>query len=69
MAQLNDRRGWEIKSRCVNKKEDKNPEFGSQLAISTIMKYACFFFFLTYLVIKLTQKYSLMNNPNSTDKY
>lgn len=44
MATSNDRRDWEMKSRCVNKKEDKTPEPGSQLAMSTIKKYACSFF-------------------------
>lgn len=45
MATSNDRRDWEIKSRCVNIKEYKNLEFGSQIAISTIKKYGCFFCF------------------------
>lgn len=68
MTTSNDTRDWEIKSRCVNIKEYKNLEFGSQIAISTIKTYGCFFLFLKHVIIKLTQKYSLMNNQNIIDK-
>lgn len=37
------RRRWEIESKCLNRKGEKNIEFGGQIAGFTIKKNCCFF--------------------------